>query len=143
MVDAGGGLQVVHPRRRDSVDVGLTDTVTEPVDLELRIARMVETALARALPAVLGATARELGPPSTDNDKQPDPLALQPGPGIPLTDDTTHTDTPAPVARQPGLGVQLIDAHPVQPTSARPAQDSSVGVPLRDHRWFLPDPARR
>ena len=32
MVDAGGELHVVDPRRRDSVDVGLSNTVTEPDD---------------------------------------------------------------------------------------------------------------
>ena len=34
MVDAGGELHVVDPRRRDSVDGGLSNTVMEPDDWE-------------------------------------------------------------------------------------------------------------
>ena len=110
----------------------LQTLVTEPIDWEQRIACMVESALAWALATASGVPARESGPPSSDNNKQPAPLALQPGPGVPLTDDATHTDTLALLARQPGPSVQLIDAHPVQHTSTRPAQDSAIGVLPRD-----------
>ena len=43
-----GGILVVHPRRRDSVDVGRADTV--PLTGEERFPRMVEPALARDYP---------------------------------------------------------------------------------------------
>ena len=51
VVDAGGELHEVNPRRPDTVDVGLSNSATEPpVDWEQRIARMVETALAFGCP---------------------------------------------------------------------------------------------
>ena len=84
MVDAGGELHVVDPRGRDSGDVGLFNNVTEPVDWEQRIARMVETALARALPVSLSAPASESGPPVMDNTKQPAPLSSPARSGCPF-----------------------------------------------------------
>ena len=43
---------------------GMIDTDTEAVDLDLRISRIVEAAMARALPAALGAPALQPGSPA-------------------------------------------------------------------------------
>ena len=51
VVDAGGELHVVDPRRRDTDDVGFSNSATKPlVHWEQRIERMVETALAFGCP---------------------------------------------------------------------------------------------
>ena len=130
-LDAGGEIVVVDPRRRDSVNAGRADSVTEPVDWEERMAFMVQSALARAPPAALGAPAHEPGPPASTSSKHTAPLALQPRLGTTSTDvPTTQNDvhTLAPLARQSGQGGPSSDVH----TRAPLARQSGQGDPSSD-----------
>ena len=98
---------------------------------------MVQSALARALPAALGASAHEPGPPVATSSKQISPLALQPGLGTMLTDvPTTDTNvhTLAPLARQSGQGDPSSDV----PTLAPLARQSGQGGPLSDVPTLAP-----
>ena len=119
-VDTGGAITILHdPRRRECVSLTRVDSLTEPVDWETKIAKMVETALARALPAALGAPARlpdsPLSAPTLQSGLQIAPPARQPGPG---PSHTANDDDTAQTSHRRSLPVSL----------ARLAQDPAVGV---------------
>ena len=113
----GGEITVVDPRQRDSVYVGRPDTVINQADWEERIARMVETALAWALPTALGAPALQSEPPSSvptfQLGQQLAPLARMPGPDLPSID--------VSIVDVVSLGIILL--HILQVTSTKPKSD--------------------
>ena len=81
-VDTGGAITILDdPRWRESVSLTRVDTLTEPVEWETKIAKMVET----ALPAALGAPARlpesPLSAPTLQSGQQLTPTGSSAGAG--------------------------------------------------------------
>ena len=130
-VDTGGEITMLDPWRRDSVNLTRLDTDTKPVDWESRIARMVETALARALQPEPPAFAPALQP-----GKQLAPPARQPGPGPShLTNDAYDT------TQAPRLSFHVSSARAAQDPARRrshgghsPLPSASSPLPGRSRR---------